>query len=241
MYAGVCLSVHVSVRPSAQPSIFPSILLLPTHPPMCYLSILLSTCHLLPGSSLDKESACSAGDLGSIPGWGRSPGEGNGNPLQYSGLEDPLDRGGWRATIHGVARAGHDLVTKEKERKTDPTPSRSSNRFRQSVFPTQVSVYVSVYIIASQYHAETVTDLSVSARASLYLSLYLRVCICMLIYVSICDHVYVSMCICACISLPVIASHYHPSGNRDTFVGLTPRLSLPPPALSLSPSPAVKG
>ena len=44
-----------------------------------------------------------AGDLGSVPGLGRSPGEGNGHPLQYSGLENPMDRGVWQATVHGVA------------------------------------------------------------------------------------------------------------------------------------------
>ena len=54
-----------------------------------------------------KESACNAGDLGSIPGSGRSPGEGNGNPLQYSCLENPRDRGAWQATVHGVSRVGH--------------------------------------------------------------------------------------------------------------------------------------
>ena len=64
-----------------------------------------------PHSSVGKESACSAGDLGSIPGSGRSPGEGNGNPLQYSCLENSMDRGAWRATVHGVARVGHDLAT----------------------------------------------------------------------------------------------------------------------------------
>ena len=53
-------------------------------------------------SSDSKASACNAGDLGSIPGWGRPSGEGNGNPLQYSGLENPVDRGAWRATVHGV-------------------------------------------------------------------------------------------------------------------------------------------
>ena len=65
-----------------------------------------------PGVSNGRESSCSAGDLGSIPGSGRSPGEGNGNPLQYSGLENPMDRGAWQATVHGVARAGHSLATK---------------------------------------------------------------------------------------------------------------------------------
>ena len=48
-----------------------------------------------PGGSAGKESACNAGDLGSIPGLGRSPGEGNGNPLQYSCLENPIDGGAW--------------------------------------------------------------------------------------------------------------------------------------------------
>ena len=65
-----------------------------------------------PHSSVGKESACNAGDLGSIPGLGRSSGEGNGNPLQYSCLENPMDRGAWWATVHGAARVGHDLVTK---------------------------------------------------------------------------------------------------------------------------------
>ena len=57
-----------------------------------------------PCGSAGKESACSAGDLGSIPGLGRSPGEGNGNPLQYSCLENPMDGGAWKATAHGVAK-----------------------------------------------------------------------------------------------------------------------------------------
>ena len=48
-----------------------------------------------------------------IPGLGRSPGEGNGNPLQYSCLENPMDRGAWRVTVHGVARVEHDLTNKD--------------------------------------------------------------------------------------------------------------------------------
>ena len=51
-----------------------------------------------------KASTSNAGDLGSIPGLGRSPGEGNGNPLQYSCLENPMDEGAWWATVHGVAK-----------------------------------------------------------------------------------------------------------------------------------------
>ena len=65
-----------------------------------------------PHSSVGKVFACNDGDPGSIPGLGRSPGEGNGNPLQYSCLENPTDRGAWQATVHGVTRVGHDLATK---------------------------------------------------------------------------------------------------------------------------------
>ena len=57
------------------------------------------------GSSDGKESACSAGDQGPIPGLGRSPGEGNGNPLQYSCLENSMDGGAWQAAAHGVAKS----------------------------------------------------------------------------------------------------------------------------------------
>ena len=54
---------------------------------------------------LSKESACNAGDLGSIPRLGKSPGEGNNYPLQYSGLENSMDRGAWQATVHGIAKS----------------------------------------------------------------------------------------------------------------------------------------
>ena len=57
-----------------------------------------------PGGSDDKESACNAGDLGSITGLGRSPAEGNGYPIQYLCLENSMDRGAWWATVHGVAK-----------------------------------------------------------------------------------------------------------------------------------------
>ena len=55
-----------------------------------------------PGGSDGKESACSVGDLASVPGWGRSPGGGRGNPLQHSSLGNPMDRGAWWATVHRV-------------------------------------------------------------------------------------------------------------------------------------------
>ena len=58
-----------------------------------------------PGGSEGKKYACNAGDPGSVPGLGRSSGEGNGYPLQYSCLENSMDRGAWQATVHGVTKS----------------------------------------------------------------------------------------------------------------------------------------
>ena len=66
-----------------------------------------------PHSSVSKSSACNAGDPGLIPGSGKCPEEGNGNPLQYSHLENPMDRGAWWAIAHGVTRVRHNLATKQ--------------------------------------------------------------------------------------------------------------------------------
>ena len=60
--------------------------------------------HSFPGDSVVKNLPANAGDVGLIPGLGRSPGGGNGNPLQYSCLGNPTDREAWRATVHGVAK-----------------------------------------------------------------------------------------------------------------------------------------
>ena len=60
---------------------------------------------LYPGDSVVKNLPANAGATGLIPGVGRSPGEGNGNPLQYSGLENPMDRGAWQAIIHRVTKS----------------------------------------------------------------------------------------------------------------------------------------
>ena len=87
-----------------------SVLLIPRRPNKnrfhfeCFLR-LVGQDESFPGGSDGKASACNAGDLGSIPGSGRSPGEGNGNPLQYSLLEYPMDGGAWQATVHGVAKS----------------------------------------------------------------------------------------------------------------------------------------
>ena len=84
----------------------------------CLSDVVISICYI-PCSSVDflgglvsKESACNAGDPDSIPGSGRSPGGEHGNPLQYSYLENPMERGAWQATVHGVVRARHELATK---------------------------------------------------------------------------------------------------------------------------------
>ena len=80
--------------------------LLNTH---TYIYIKYHTCVVviyiwLPGGSDSKEFACNAGDSGSIPGSERSPGEGNGKPLQYSCLENSMDSGAWWAVVHGVTK-----------------------------------------------------------------------------------------------------------------------------------------
>ena len=62
-----------------------------------------------------KNTSANAGDMGSIPGLGRSPGEGNGNPLQYSGLGSPMNREAWQAIVHGVAKeSGYHSATKQQ-------------------------------------------------------------------------------------------------------------------------------
>ena len=68
-----------------------------------------------PRSSVGKESACNAGVLGLMTRSGRSPGEGNGDPLQYSCLENPMDRGAWQATVRGAVRVERDLATEAKQ------------------------------------------------------------------------------------------------------------------------------
>ena len=78
-----------------------------------------------PGGLHRKESACNAGDLDSVLGSGRSPGEGNGNPLQYYCLENPMDRGAWKATVYGVAKSWtrlSDFTFMHWRRKWQPTP-----------------------------------------------------------------------------------------------------------------------
>ena len=71
----------------------------------------------LPVGLVVKNPPTNAGDVGSIPGSGRSPGGGHGHPLQYSCLGNPMDRGAWRATVHGVSRRQHNWSTKQAHTK----------------------------------------------------------------------------------------------------------------------------
>ena len=80
------------------------------------LSLSFCICKGFPSGSVGKESACNAGVPSLIPGLEGSPGEGNSNPLQYSCLRNPMDRGAWQATVHGVATIGHNLATKPPTR-----------------------------------------------------------------------------------------------------------------------------
>ena len=73
---------------------------------------------VFPGGPVVKNPPASAGDIGdmgSIPGLGRSPGEGNGNPFQYSCLGNPMDRGAWWATVHGVAKKSDRTLALEQQ------------------------------------------------------------------------------------------------------------------------------
>ena len=80
-----------------------------------------------PGGSAIKNPPASAGDVGSFPGLGRFPGEGNGNPLQYSYLGNPMDRGIWQALwSHGVTRIRHDLATKQQQQQNVVYPTERS-------------------------------------------------------------------------------------------------------------------
>ena len=72
---------------------------------LCFLYLLLFFFNQFCGGLDSRESTCKAGDSGSIPGLERLPGEGNGDPLQYSFLENSMDTGAWRATVHGVAKS----------------------------------------------------------------------------------------------------------------------------------------
>ena len=86
-----------------------------------------------PGGSDGEESTCNEGDLGCIPRWGRSPGGGHGNPLQYSCLERPMDRGVWQATVRGVKKSqtwpSHDAQHSTQWLHKNTEPSFDQSRY----------------------------------------------------------------------------------------------------------------
>ena len=83
----------------------------------------------IPFYGYGKESACKVGDLGSISGSGKSPGEGNANPLQYSYLENPMDRAAWWATVHEVTKSQAELLVSQ------------TNTFSTSLWAVQYFAY----------------------------------------------------------------------------------------------------
>ena len=95
---------------------------------------LFSACTPFPGGSEVKNLPANAGDPGSVPGLGRSPGEGNGNPLQYSCLENPMDRGAWWSM--GFQKVGHKLVTKQQQQAPSPYPPNGCS------IPVEISLLI---------------------------------------------------------------------------------------------------
>ena len=94
---------------------------------------------IFPGGSDGKESACSVEDPGLIPGLGRSSGERNGNSLQYSCLGNPMDRGGWWVTVHGVTRVRHNLTTKPPPQSLE---ALSGKQFINAPWPIEMTYRV---------------------------------------------------------------------------------------------------
>ena len=112
-----------------------------------------------PRGSDGKASACNVGDLGSIPRLGRSPGEGNGNPIQYSGLENPMDGGAWWAIVHGVTKSRTCL----------------SNFNHGLSLTTELRIWQSFYTLSNWYLPCAVPGMQMSRSCPCFETLYLPI------------------------------------------------------------------
>ena len=119
-----------------------------------------------PSGSDGKESACKVGDPGSIPGLGRSLGEGNGNPLYYSCLENSMNRGAWRATVHGVTKSW-TLLTE----RLIHTHTHTHTRMYRSCYISLFAAYLwfsSFVLVDSSYHLVSFSPSSVPLLPSTF-------------------------------------------------------------------------
>ena len=153
-----------------------------------------------PGGLDGEESTCSAGKPGSIPGSGRIPGEGNGNPLQYVCLENPMDRGAWRATVHGVAKSWTRLsnfhfslhkVICIKGLATVYVPQGLQmlvcfkNSFQIQLWTNHIYTYIRlVYVCMYMF---------------ICVLIYICICVCVCVCACLCVCVYVCACLCVCV------------------------------------------
>ena len=124
-----------------------------------------------------KESACNAGAVGSIPGSGRSSGEGNGNPLQCSCLGNSADRGAWRATVHGVPwkKVRHDLATKQQQ-------MNQNDNIGSYLYLSSYLWWCLFFLIASSYYLMCLrspprASFSISFKAGLLVVNFLSCCL----------------------------------------------------------------
>ena len=127
-------------------------------------AVLLNSLPWLPFSSDGKESACNAGDPGLITGLGRSSGKGNGNPLQYSCLENPMNRGAWQAIVREVQRVGHNWVTNTT---TAPCFSHGSPEPSQQPLGMSLWPWLGTFRLALRSSAHPLLALGISALSSL--------------------------------------------------------------------------
>ena len=150
--------------------------------------------HRLPLWLIGKESVCHEGDTGdevSIPGLGRSPGGGNGNPLQYSCLETPMDRGAWWATVRGVTKSQTCLKQLSMHACTSITHAQI---YMWSCVGVSVCVDLCVVLCGC-----------VSVCANLCVVLCVCICVCESMCGFLCVSMYTCLCACICVFVHLYA------------------------------------